>query len=271
MGLSKENPDWYDNLHDMKIRILGCSGGIGRGLRTTSLLVDDDVLIDAGSGLGDLTLDEMAKIRHVFLTHTHLDHIAFLPLLVDSIFDRITDPVVVHGQPETIKGLKEHLFNWVIWPDFARLPREESPVMRYQTELVGSTCNLAGRRFELIPVNHIVPTVGYRVESPEGKSFAFSGDTTTNDTFWTALNAHDHLDLLFLEVAFSNDDEALSRTARHYCSNSMAVDIAKLKHQPQVYLTHHKPSEGKRIYQEVKGLIKDRNIKQLKNNLTFTL
>ncbi len=255
----------------MKIRILGCSGGIGRGLRTTSLLVDDDVLIDAGSGLGDLTLGEMAKIRHVFLTHTHLDHVAFLPLLVDSIFDRIKEPIVVHGQPETIKGLKDHLFNWVIWPDFAVLPLQERPVMRYQTELAGSTCILAGRRFELIPMNHIVPTVGYRIESAEGKSFAFSGDTTTNDSFWDALNAHDSLDLLFLEVAFSNADEVLSRTARHYCSNSMAADIAKLRHRPEVYLTHHKPSEGKQIFQEVRQLIKDRKIKQLKNNLTFTL
>ena len=255
----------------MKIRILGCNGGIGRGLRTTSLLVDDDVLIDAGSGLGDLTLDEMAKIRHIFLTHTHLDHIAFLPLLVDSIFERITVPIVIHGQPETIKGLKEHIFNWTIWPDFAKLPSEGSPVMRYQAERAGSTCNVDGRRFELIPVNHIVPTVGYRVESAEGKSFAFTGDTAVNDTFWNALNAHDSLDLLFLEVAFTNDDEELSRSARHYCSSSMADDLVKLKHTPQIYLTHHKPAEGEQIFQEVRHLVKDRDIKQLKNNQTFTL
>jgi ribonuclease BN (tRNA processing enzyme) len=235
------------------------------------LLVDDDILIDAGSGLGDLTLDEMAKIRHVFLTHTHLDHVAFLPLLVDSIFERITDPIVIHGQAETIKGLKEHIFNWTIWPDFARLPQEDRPVMRYQVERVGGVCKVDGRSFELIPMNHIVPTVGYRVVSAEGKSFAFTGDTTTNDSFWNALNAHEQLDLLFLEVAFSNEDEALSRTARHYCSNSMAADIVKLKHTPQIYLTHHKPAEGKRIFQEVRRLVKDRDIKQLKNNLIFTL
>lgn len=255
----------------MKIRILGCSGGIGRGLRTTSLLVDDDILIDAGSGLGDLTLDEMAKIRHIFLTHSHLDHVAFLPLLVDSIFERITEPIVIHGQPETIKGLKDHIFNWTIWPDFARLPTEERPVMRYQAERAGSVCVVDGRRFELIPMNHIVPTVGYRVESAEGRSFAFTGDTTTNDTFWRALNAHESLDLLFLEVAFSNADEELSRTARHYCSNSMAADLVKLKHSPQIYLTHHKPAESRQIFREVRSLVKDRDIKQLKNNLLFTL
>ena len=62
----------------MQIRILGCSGGVSANLRTTSLLVDGDVLIDAGTGVGDLSLEEMSRIQHVFLTHSHLDHIAIL-------------------------------------------------------------------------------------------------------------------------------------------------------------------------------------------------
>ncbi|MBI3771320.1 MAG: 3',5'-cyclic-nucleotide phosphodiesterase [Gammaproteobacteria bacterium] len=255
----------------MRLRVLGCSGGIGKKLRTTSLLVDDDVLIDAGSGVGDLTLDEMAGIRHIFLTHTHLDHVAFLPLLVDSIFERIHEPVVVHGLPETIKGIQDHIFNWVIWPDFSKLPTRERPVMRFQVERSGSICTVGGRRFELIPVNHIVPTVGYRVESAAGKSFAFSGDTANNDTFWDALNVHGRLDLLLLEVAFSNEDEALSRVARHYCAKTLAEDIHKLKLDPDIYLTHHKPDAEKSILKEVKSLIKGRAIKALKNGLVFQL
>ena len=71
----------------MRIRVLGCSGGIGAGSRTTALLVDDDVLIDAGTGIGDLALEDMDSIRHVFLTHSHLDHVAGLPMLADRIFD----------------------------------------------------------------------------------------------------------------------------------------------------------------------------------------
>ena len=255
----------------MKIRILGCSGGISQGLRTTSFLVDDDILIDAGTGVGDLTLDEMAQIRHIFLTHSHLDHVGCLPLLVDSVFARIDDPIVIHGQAETIKALKEHVFNWAIWPDFAILPTAVEPVMRFQDEPAGSVVEVGGRRFELIPVNHIVPTVGYRVESPEGKSFAFSGDTTTNDTFWAALNAHDSLDVLVVEVAFSNKDEALSNTARHYCPNTLTADLVKLEHEPEIYLTHFKPDAEDLISAEVQQLIKDRTIKELNNNLIITL
>ena len=255
----------------MNIRILGCDGGIGLGLRTTSILVDDDILIDAGSGVGDLTLDEMANIRHIFLTHSHLDHVAFLPLLVDSIFERIETPIAIHALPETIKALKEHVFNWAIWPDFASLPAVEKPVMSYRETAPGSVVNIDGRQFELIPMNHIVPTVGYRVQSAEGKSFAFTGDTTTNDVFWKVINGYSSLELLFLEVAFSNHDEALSNTARHYCTNSMVADLKKLKHSSEIYLTHHKPAEAEKIKQEIAQLVKGRTVRQLKNGQRFTL
>ena len=62
----------------MKFRVLGCSGGIGgRNARTTAFLVDDDILIDGGTGVGELEYEELLRINHIFVTHAHLDHIAF--------------------------------------------------------------------------------------------------------------------------------------------------------------------------------------------------
>lgn len=235
------------------------------------MLVDDDVLIDCGSGVGDLTLDEMANIRHVFLTHSHLDHVAFLPLLVDSIFERIQEPIVIHGLPATIQALREHIFNWAIWPDFAKLPVVAKPVMTYREHNAGDISEIDGRKFEPIQMNHIVPTVGYRVESAEGKSFAFTGDTSTNDTFWQVLNGYSGLDLLLLEVAFSNEYEELSNNARHYCSKTMVEDLVKLNLDPEIYLTHHKPEENNQILDEIEELLPAREIKQLKNNQRFSL
>lgn len=254
----------------MKLRVLGCSGGISKDLRTTSLLVDNDMLIDAGSGVGDLALEEMTQLRHVFLTHSHMDHFTFLPLLIDTMFPRISKPIMIHGQKVTLDALRTHIFNWTIWPDFAKLPNEDKPVMKYQEMEPGEITKVGSKTIEMIEVNHIVPCVGYRVHSDTG-SFAFSGDTTTNDTLWAALNAHDSLDLLIVEAAFPNAAEELSRMSRHYTASMLAEDIKKLKHDPAVYVSHPKPGEEENIFSECKEAIKDRNVNPLQGGEEFDI
>ncbi len=254
----------------MKLRILGCSGGVGSGLRTTSLLIDEDVLIDAGSGVGDLTLQEMAKIRHIFLTHSHLDHVAFIPLLLDSVFERVREPVIVHGLPETLAALQQHIFNWIIWPDFAVLPSPECPVLGYQVMQPGEVVRVGERSFESIPVAHAVPAVGYRVACAGGV-FAFSGDTSTNDSFWSALNAHERLDLLIVETAFRNSELNLSQLAKHYCPSLLADDLKKLRHRPAIYITHNKPGEEHTIHTELSAASEGVTLHSLSGGEVFQL
>lgn len=246
----------------MQIRILGCSGGIGGVLRTTSLLVDDDILIDAGTGVGDLSLAEMARIRHIFLTHSHLDHIAGIPLMVDSIFGQITQPVVVHASAETISALRQHIFNWTIWPDFTRLPSDQRGVMRYEIISPYEERVLNGRHIRMIPVNHIVPAVGYSIEH-NGRAAAFTGDTTTNDTLWAALNDCPGLEVLIAECAFPNQEHDLCRKAHHYCPELLAADLAKLKHRPRLYITHLKPGAEEQIERECREQIRGLELRRL--------
>lgn len=253
----------------MDLRVLGCSGGVGVDLRTTTLLIDSDILIDAGTGLGDLSLEQMSQIKHIFVTHSHLDHVVGIPLLVDTIFERITEPVVVHAQAETLKALQMHIFNNVIWPDFSCIPYQ-TPVLKYQLMEPGEVVDMDGRQFEMIPVNHSVPGVGYRVQG-DNAAFAFSGDTTTNDTFWEALNKHDDLDLLIVEAAFSNDDKELCKIAGHYCAELLGADIKKLKHRPDVYITHNKPGFESKILDECNKAITAQKIYPLQGHKTFTL
>jgi ribonuclease BN (tRNA processing enzyme) len=254
----------------MRLQVLGCSGGIGLERRTTSMLVDDDVLIDSGSGVGNLSLEEMTRIGHVFLTHSHLDHFAFLPLLVDTMFPRITAPIVIHGREETLKALQEHIFNWHIWPDFSKLPNAKSPVMKYEIMKPGEVCKIGKRSIEMIEVNHIVPCVAYRVAGPKGV-FAFSGDTTTNETLWAALNKHAGLDLLIVEAAFPNSEEELSKAARHYTPNMLAADLRKLKHKPKIYISHPKPGQESVIFQECKAAMPGLDINPLSGGEVFNL
>ncbi len=171
----------------MKVRVLGCSGGIGgRHLRTTSFLVDHDVLIDGGTGVGDLSLAELAVIDHVFVTHSHLDHIACIPLLVDTVGDMRNRPLTLYATEATLQILKNHVFNWSIWPDFSEIPGVENPFLRYQSISVGDTVTIGPRRITTLPANHTVPAVGYQLDSGAA-SLVFTGDTTTCDELWKAV------------------------------------------------------------------------------------
>ncbi len=255
----------------MELRVLGCSGGVGPGRHTTAFLVDRDLLIDCGSGVGRLELEAMAAIRHVFLTHSHLDHIAFLPFLLDAVFERLETPVCVHALPETLEALRLHLFNWTLWPDFTALPEPGAPVVRLVPMQPGEGVEVGGRRVEMIRVAHTLPAVGYRVTAPSGRSFAFSGDSGPNDTFWRALNAGDRLDLLAVECAFPTAQRELARLSGHYCPPTLAADLEKLRHRPRILISHLKPGAEDIIFYECQGLIPQRPLERLRGDDVFQL
>ena len=255
----------------MRIRILGCSGGIGAGSRTSAMLIDDDVLLDAGTGIGDLALADLHSIRHVFLTHAHLDHIAGLPMLIDSIFtDEVDTPVTVYGREETLQAIQDHLFNWVIWPDFAELPSADNPMLKYVVCNPGDTVTIGHRDFHAVDVAHTVPAIGYTVQN-SGGVFAVSGDTKTNKTLWPVLNSCDDLRALVIEVSFPNELESLAATAGHYCPITLSRDLELLEHSPDIWITGMKPGEEDRIYAQVTEAVPDKNIQMLSRGTVITV
>ena len=255
----------------MQVRVLGCSGGICQGVATTSFLIDKDILVDCGTGVSELTLEEMRSIRHIFITHSHLDHIASIPLLADTLFDSLVGkPIIVHAQKSALEVLQNHIFNREVWPDFTMLPTRSNAVLKLKPMKAGATTEIDGRIIQMIPVNHAVPGVGYRIESA-GSSFAFSGDTTSNESLWAALNKHHGLDLLFVESAFANKDIELARQSSHYCPQLLAQDLPKLKHRPQVCISHLKPGEEDVIMKECREALPGWELKQLKGGDVFRL
>ncbi|MFA9460600.1 MBL fold metallo-hydrolase [Thiohalorhabdus sp. Cl-TMA] len=248
----------------MQLRVLGCSGGVQHGAHTTSFLLDDDILVDAGSGVGELDLDSMAGIRHIFLSHSHLDHIGFLPLLIDTIFERIREPLVVHAREATLQALHEYIFNWVIWPDFTVLPTPERPVVRFEPMEPGEVRELEGRRVEMLPVRHVVPAAGFRL-SDGASVLAFSGDCSTNEVLWDALNSGPRLDHLLVEAAFPNESTELAQQAGHYTPDLLAEDLRRLRHRPVIWITHRMPGEEERIFAECQRAIGDRDVRPLES------
>jgi ribonuclease BN (tRNA processing enzyme) len=234
----------------MKVRVLGCSGAIAKDCRTTSFLVDGDVLVDAGTGVGDLGLQEMRGIEHVLLTHSHLDHVAAL-LMIDAIGSQLTKPVKVYALPGTIAALKAHIFNNVIWPDFSRIPSPQAPFISFHEIRIGQILDITGKRIEVLPAVHTVPAVGYAVTAGNG-CWVFTGDTERNPAFWHRINQM-NVAALVIETAFSNREKDLAHRSLHLSPNVLADEldcIDKGKRFP-IFITHTKPAETELIMTEI--------------------
>lgn len=254
----------------MRIRVLGASGGIGNGARTTALLVDRDVLIDAGTGVADLTLDEMVAIDHIFLTHAHLDHVTCIPFLLDSVGSRRQRPVTVHAQEATLAVLRAHVFNNALWPDFTAIPTRERPFLHFEPLMPGETAHVGQRRFRSIPVTHSIPAVGYLMDSG-GASLAFSGDTTTTEDFWRALNAAPSLSRVIVETSFVDAEEALARLSGHLCPRLLVAELDKLRADVPVSITHLMPGEEDEIMAEIRQQLPGRAVEALRAGMVFEL
>ena len=235
----------------MKVRVLGCSGAIAKDCRTTSFLIDSDVLVDCGTGVGDLTLDEMKGVDQVLLTHSHLDHVASLPLMIDAIASSLTKPVQVHALPGTIAAVKAHIFNNVIWPDFSRIPTPEKPFLSFHELHVGETIHITGKSIEVLPAVHTVPAVGYAITSGKG-CWVFTGDTERNPAFWRRINQM-NIAALVIETAFSNREKDLAKRALHLAPASLAeeLDLIDKEKRFPIYITHTKPAETDMIMAEI--------------------
>lgn len=259
----------------MQIKILGCSGGIGGTLRTTSMLVDHDILIDAGTGVGDLSMDELLAIDHIFVTHSHLDHIACIPFLIDTAIGFRTKPITVHATKETLETLRKHIFNWEVWPDFSLIPDVSKPCLRYCEVKLGEMLELDGRKITPLPANHVVPAVGYHVNSGES-SFVFTGDTTVCDALWIEVNKIKNLKYLVIETAFSNGELELAKLSKHLCPSMLVteldkLDISQFSAPIEVYITHLKPGEGETIMQEIASSHLTLPVQALRNFQVFEL
>ena len=258
----------------MKVRILGCSGGIGgQELRTTSLLIDDDVLVDAGTGVGHLSFDELVKIDHVFLTHSHLDHLACLPFIVDTVGDLRRKPLVVHANAPTLQALRDHIFNWTIWPDFCRIPSAESPYLTYEPLVEGHTLKLGERRITALPANHTVPAVAYRLDG-EAASLVFTGDTTACPELWSAINSIRNLRYLLVETAFANRGHDLAVMSKHLCPSLLAEEVKQMrpkKASPEIFITHLKPGQREETMSELEAALGPLKPRMLRNDQVFEL
>ena len=252
----------------MQLKVIGCSGGIGGSLRTTSLLLDHDVLIDAGTGVGDLDLEQLARIDHIFVTHSHLDHVTSIPFVLDTVGSLRSEPLTVHALPETIEILRHHLFNWKLWPDFTQIPSADRPLLRFSPVVVGRSVTIAGRTITPVPADHVVPAVGYALDSGAA-SLVYTGDTCSSDALWHAVNAITNLRYIIIETAFSDAERELAIRAKHLCPSLLVEQLALLRQPADIFITHLKPGGGDEIMREIAAGASRWNPKMLQHQQVF--
>jgi 3',5'-cyclic-nucleotide phosphodiesterase len=239
----------------MKLRVLGCHGGTSTRHRNVSFLVDGRLALDAGSLASGLALDEQARIQHVLLTHAHMDHMGELPTLVDARLQQDGPTVEVVGLAETIEALQAHVFNDVIWPDFAKLNASGGPVLAYRTLEAERSWSCDGLSVRAVHVHHTVPSAGFLV-SDGTCTLAYSGDTGPTTRFWEVVQACQDLCALITEVSFPDERHALALASGHLTPRTLCAQLERVPRQRDVPLLIYglKPVFEHQIVRELDAL-----------------
>jgi ribonuclease BN (tRNA processing enzyme) len=237
----------------MLITVLGSSGAEVPGFNPPAFLIDGKLLLDAGTIGSKLSIKEQSSIKHILITHSHLDHIKGIPFLADNII--ITSgshTVTLYGIKETLDSLRRNLLNDKIWPDFTKISASIEPVLKLRQINPAKVFKIGDYAIRAYRVNHTVPAVGYVVRDAGGKSLLYTGDTGPTDAIW---KTRGKLDAVIIEVSFPNGMEALAEKTGHMTPAMLIAELAKIKDCPdRIFITHPKPQYIKQIRKEIARL-----------------
>lgn len=241
----------------MQVKIIGGHGGVTKNFHATSYLIDDSILIDAGSVASGLDIQAQLKIDHILLSHAHLDHTKDLAFICDNCFGLKGAPFQVHCHPSVNDAVKAHLFNDIIWPDFSVLPSKENPTMKFNLLIPEKEIILNGYKVLPVHVNHPVKknqeAFGFIIEKDE-VAILFTQDTSATDRIWELGKNYKNLKAIFTEVSFPNKLQSIADISFHHSPKSIKEELKKMPKDVPVYLGHLKPNYQEELIQEITDL-----------------
>jgi len=248
----------------MKLRILGGHGGVSAGHGATSFLINDELLLDAGSIASVLSIEEQSKIDHILISHSHLDHIKDLAFICDNCFGLREHPFHVYTH-ETVKDIiMKHLLNDTIWPDFTKIPNEKNPTILIHAVQPEAPFFVGKYKITPVKVQHPNDAMGYIID--EGKcAVLFTVDTGPTERIWEIAKTYPNLKAIVTEVSFPNSQAKVAEASDHHTPKSLKHELSKMPKDIPVILTHLKPNFKVQLHEEVAAL-KEPRLKLLEND-----
>ena len=243
----------------MRYRVLGCSGGEAPGYHLSSFLLDDTVLIDAGSVSAVLEIPAQLKIESVLLTHSHLDHVRGLCHLADNVFGRRDRPISVYSIEPVLEALKTSLLNNVLWPDFTEIPNSHMPILDFRAISEGTATPLGHFRVTPLRLSHTVVSLGYLLEGDFG-TLLHLGDTGPTEAVWHMVKGMPNLRAVMIGTSFPNRLQHLADLSGHLTPQGLKGELAKGDVKANVYVYHMKPPYVSEIAEELKQLVPECHI-----------
>jgi ribonuclease BN (tRNA processing enzyme) len=240
----------------LKVKILGCFGGNAPGMRPTCFLIDDRIAIDTGALTSVLPVHDQARISHVFITHSHFDHLATLPFLADNVFSLVDKPIEVFGPGDAVRCMKDHIFNDNLWPDFSRLSNERCPIIAIKPLPPGGTVRIGDLSVTAFAMDHSVECHGYLLQGPRS-ALAICGDTCSAKILEEILPAAREVKAVFLEASFPESARKTALLSRHLSTGTFAREAARIPEEVRIFVTHMKPEFSDRIGREIEALGKN--------------
>jgi ribonuclease BN (tRNA processing enzyme) len=236
----------------MKIRIVGCDGGMAPGKLTTCFQVTESLLIDAGSCASGLDLNEQKKIRHIFLTHIHIDHIKDLAFLSDNMLGEV-ETIQIHALAEVNRALRKHYFNGQLWPDFTKIPNSQNPFYQLVDIKPEKEYEFGDFKIQAVAVNHTVPAVGFILTEGE-VSVVISGDTGPTERIWEISRDLKNVGGFIVEVAFPTSQQKVADGAKHLTPTTLKAELAKFERDNvPIGLYHLKPRFVEEMQKEIRA------------------
>ena len=237
------------------VKVLGAAGSYSHKSQAASFLIEKNIAIDAGNiiqGLGE----ECCELDHIFISHTHFDHILDLPFIIESYFECRQKPLKVYALHENIDKLQEYLFNWSVWPDFQKITLRNSveEALQFIPVAYGETVTVDDIEITIIEANHTVPTCGFKIQK-NGQAFVISSDTYLNNTLIDLLNHDKSISSLLIDVSFSSDREELALESKHLTPKLLEKMLMNMQRTDvAIYTYHQKPYFTHRIDDELAAL-----------------